>query len=179
MKILFLGNSFLVSYLEFYKSNMNNLDSNLSCSFCIDRGGWGPAFEIVNDFIQPSTRPNKDIYPDIFYPSNVLSIPITSYDAIVFVSLGFIDQPLNTDIGMYSYYQMYDYVPKANTLTNIPISKSAYTDVIINFIGGQYGIKLFESLKKYNIPKYVVEQPFFTEKIFTAPPSSTPNDASC
>jgi hypothetical protein len=168
MNILFLGNSMLGSIYRTYMQE-RSLFENLNCSFALDIGSWGPAFKVVNNKITPSDRSNKEKYPDKFYPENLLEISLSSFDAVVLVSLGSIGGGINERKTPVTFGQIYDYQPKKNDLTSRPISRDEFIDTLHGFLNVQGGIKLAKSLRTNNLRTIIVEMPYLSKKIIDSP----------
>jgi len=166
MKILFFGNSLLIALLNAYKRNNAILGPDVECSFFIEIGGPGPGCTIEEDKIILSSRADKDKRPEVMVPADLLDIPISQYDAVVFVALGRLHgMSLDKDVHIGSYGQMYEFGPKVNALTNIAISKSAYSEMVNYFTESQVGVSLMRSLKGYKFKRIVVEQPLLSDSI--------------
>jgi hypothetical protein len=165
MKILFLGNSLLTNYYKIYLHNNSIFGPNVHPHFFIDIGGWGPSIKIKNGNIIPSDRKDKDIYPDIIHPANLTEIDVSSFDFIIIISLGFLGNGLETTPNITTYGQLFEFVPKVNEFTDIPISKDAYINSINGYLNSQSGIKLLDSLKNVNNNVIILEQPVLNELI--------------
>lgn len=165
MNVLFVGNSLLISLYRLYIKNNKILGENIQSSFAIDIGGWGPGIKILDNKIVPSDRSNKEKYPDVFSPESVLETPISNYDVIIVVALGYLCVGLEKEPNITTFRQVYQFQPVENNLSNIPISKAALIEAVNGYFESQSGIKFLDFLSDYKGRVIVLEQPLFNELI--------------
>ena len=172
MNILFIGNSLLIPYYNIYENKNFTDDLGNRYSFAIDIGGWGPCISILNDRLVPSTRNDKDKYPDIFYPANLLEISVSSFDVICLVAVGYIGCGLDYSSWDFATYGLiHDFNPKENELTNKILSKNEAYELVSCFLDKQPGFNLITTLSHLlsSTKVIVIEMPYFSEKIIDQP----------
>lgn len=155
----------LSSLYKVYQVEKEILGPGHEISFVVDVGGWGPSFTVKDNKLIPSDRGDRDIYPDFYFPTNILDIPLSNYDYIVMCAVDSIGGGINTKKSMMSYGQIAQFQPKANSITDTPISEDAYTEITIGFLESQGWVRLLKALQPLKAKKIIIEQPFLSESV--------------
>jgi hypothetical protein len=128
-------------------------------SFYCFPGGWGPSFVVEKGrlaIIEGSV--NKD-HPPFADPPETPDRPIDEFDVIVVSALGSIGGGFGYTYDLMWRGALYEFGPKHNPLTERPVSKSCYREMIRFELSRQHGFQFLRHLRKKYRGRIVV-QPF-------------------
>ena len=159
MNILVVGNS-QVACLKVAHGLFPEITQGLAkISFYCLPGGWGPSVVVKNGrlaIIEGST--NKD-YPPFADPPDTPDRPIEEYDTIVVSALGLIVNGFDVSYDLMWRGTLHEFTPKENPLSDRPISRSCYREIIRHEFSRQHGFELLRHLRKTYRGQIIV-QPF-------------------
>lgn len=159
VNFLLVGNSQLACIKKVHDSNKNILGQHGSASFYVTPGGPGPHFTVKNDLLVVNKKGINPNFPPRAYPENTPSIPLGHYDAIVVSALGYVDGGFCYPNPITRQGLLVEYGPKENGITQRPLSKICYRQVIESTLVNQPGFLFLSDLRR-NFAGTIIVQPF-------------------
>jgi hypothetical protein len=163
MKVLFVGNSFSLPLLKIYEDKNCALGKNYECSFAYSGGGWEPNFQVINDRLIVGEAKNGFKPPTMFFPENLLEIPLQDYQAIVIGGLGYIASSSFSEASYITEYLIHEFEPKESI--GIPTSKAMFIEIFNGVLMAQPGIKLLDYFHSFQGKVIIYSQPLYNELI--------------
>lgn len=159
MKVLIVGNSQASCLKTAHDLHPGILGSVADIYFYVVPGGHGPAFSIENDCLNvPKGTFNPDFPPRV-YPESTVTTLLSEYNAIVISALGYVDGGFVFNNPIVRQGVVHDFSPKENGITNRPLSRRCYNQLVHSALTAQQGFQFLVRLRKH-YSKKIILQPF-------------------
>lgn len=165
MKLLIAGNS-QASCLKSALDAQPGLLEGIQPHFYVCPGGAGPFFDIQDDRLHVFPWGINEKAPPRQHPEGTAQMPLSSFDAIVVSSLGYVDGGFTYVNPITRQGLMHAFGPKPNEYTDRLISKEACRSIVSHMIGQHHGVNFLRKLRQsYGGPVIVVPYPMLSENI--------------
>ena len=145
MNILFIGNSLSRGFYENYLLEPSIFGENINPYFLICPGDM--FFQVVDDKL---IYVDKDAQEQLTFkfPQNVMDLPLSHFNKIIIGAVGLISDHTFKMLNYSNEFIIFEFGPKINSITNIPINKTLYKKIIKKILSFQKGIIFLDNFKK-------------------------------
>ena len=96
MRMLIFGNSFVASLINCFKERPSILGDSVDVDFLCVPGGWGPKFDVIDDYLVLDPNSENKEYRAFTFPADRKIDKLSNYDVVMISAPGLLGGSINS-----------------------------------------------------------------------------------